>query len=101
MEYSNCIIAIQGNHLHKTKQLFECFKYVDLYDEKQFKQWEEAKTYLTNNFETHEDNGQVIRGLWFENGRTIICDPEMSDTINDEPFELLSEKLNAPVLIFL
>ena len=98
---TNSIIAIKGNHLVKLESVFESFNYIDNNNDKRFDSWEKTATYLFDNYSEFSNKGIAIRGIWFNNGWTIICDPELVDSTDDKAIEILSRKLNTEVLTFL
>ncbi len=101
MGYSKSIIAIAGNHLDKTDELFKAFKYFDLGSDKQFGNWPDAASYLFDNFMKLANEDIAIRGIWSNGQWTVICDPEMIDIMEEDMIEDLSAKLKTPVLTFL
>jgi hypothetical protein len=98
---TNSIIAIKGNHLDKATSVFETFNYVDKENDKQFDSWDKAASYLFDNYFEFANKEISIRGIWFNNGWTVICDPEMVDSIDDKIMEALSQKFNSDVFSFL
>jgi hypothetical protein len=101
MGYSNSIIAIKGNHIDKTDQIFKTFKYFDLEHDKQFGNWPDAASYLFDNFLRLTNEDIAIRGVWANDSWTIICDPEMVDIMEEDMIEDLSVKLKTTVFTFL
>ncbi len=101
MGYSNSIIAIKGNHIDKTDQIFKTFKYFDLGNDKQFGNWPDAASYLFDNFLRLTNEDIAIRGIWTNDTWTIICDPEMVDIMEEDMIEDLSVKLKSAVFTFL
>ncbi|MEM7162836.1 MAG: hypothetical protein AAF487_10410 [Bacteroidota bacterium] len=101
MGLSNSIIAIKGDHLDKTAQIFEIFGYVDRNNDKQYDNWEPTATYLFENYFDLAHQSIAIRGIWTNNGWTIICDPEMVDTIEDDKICQLSSDLDTPIITFM
>lgn len=101
MGLSNSLIAIRGNHLENTTKIFGAFGYVDRYNDKQYDKWELTADYLFKNYFDLSSKSIVVRGVWIHNGWTIICDPEMVDTIEDEKICQLSKDLETPILTFM
>src|SRR5690606_26817219 len=98
---TNSIIVIKGNHLHKVADIFECFKYNDLDQDKTFDNAEKFNEYLFDSYFEFANREIALRGIWFDNGWTIISDPEMVDTVDDESLLRLSNKLNSEVQTFI
>ena len=101
MGLSNSLIAIKGNHLENTTQIFGIFGYVDRHKNKKYDKWESTADYLFTNYFDLSNKNIAIRGIWIDNGWTIICDPEMVDTIEDEKISQLSKDLKTSVLTFM
>lgn len=101
MGYSNSIIAIRGNHIDKTDQIFKTFKYFDLDNDKPFGNWPDAASYLFDNFLRLANDDIAIRGIWSNGTWTIICDPEMVDIMEEDMIEDLSVKFKTTVFTFL
>ena len=101
MSTSINIIALKGNHLDKATSVFETFNYVDNNNDKQFDSWDKAASYLYDNYTDFADKEISIRGIWFDNGWTVICDPEMVDSLNDTIMQTLSKKFNSDLFSFL
>jgi hypothetical protein len=98
---TNSIIAIKGNHLNKATSIFETFNYVDNKNDKQFDSWDKTARYLFDNYFELANKKLSIRGIWFDNGWTIICDPEMVDSLDDKIMETLSQNFKSDVFSFL
>jgi hypothetical protein len=98
---TNSIIVIKGNYLNKVANIFECFKYNDLDQDKTFDNAMKFNEYLFDNYFEFANREIALRGIWFDNGWTIICDPEMVDTVDDEALLKLSKKLQSDVLTFI
>lgn len=98
---TNSFIIIKGNHLGNLSEIFECFKYNDLDQDSVFDNPEEFNEYLFGNYYIFANQEITLRGIWKENGWTIICDHEMVDTVDDEALQRLSEKLNCEVYTFI
>ena len=95
------IIAINGNQIDKTSEIFDAFKYIDLHHDKQFYSLDSCVTYLNENYFDSSKKNIALRGLWTLNGWTIIWDPEMVDMTDETAMETFSQKLNVEVLTFL
>lgn len=95
------IIIIRGNHLDKVSVIFECFKYNDLGQDKTFDNTDKFNEYLFDNYFDFANREIALRGLWVDNNWTIISDPEMVDTVDDETLLRLSNKLNSEVQTFI
>jgi len=100
MSTSINIIALKGNHLDKATSVFETFNYVDNNNDKQFDSWDQAAGYLYDNYFEFANKEISIRGIWFDNGWTVICDPEMVDSLDDKMMETLSKKFNSDLFTF-
>lgn len=98
---TNSIIIIRGNHLDKVSEIFECFKYNDLDQDRAFENVDKFNEYLFDNYFEFANREIALRGLWVDNGWTIISDPEMVDTVDDEALLRLSNKLNSEVQTFI
>jgi hypothetical protein len=95
------IIAIKGNQLDKANEIFNALSYADLRHDRRFTSLDSCMEFLDENYFDYTKKNTAIRGLWVNNGWTIILDPEMVDATNDTAIETLSEKLNTEVLTFL
>lgn len=98
---TNSFIAIKGNFFNKADEIFETFKYVDTNQDKQFDDWQEFNDYLFDNYFELANKETAIRGIWTDNGWTIINDPEMVDTVDDEALIRLSRILDTDIITFL
>ena len=98
---TNSFIAIKGNFFDKANEIFEIFKYVDTNQDKQFNDWQEFNDYLFDNYFELANKETAIRGIWSDNGWTIINDPEMVDTADDEALIRLSRVLDTDIITFL
>ncbi len=98
---TNSAIIIKGNHLDKVSEIFECFKYNDLGQDRAFENADKFNEYLFDNYFEFANREIALRGLWVDNGWTIISDPEMVDTVDDEALLRLSNKLNSEVQTFI
>jgi hypothetical protein len=94
-------IAIKGNFLNNLTKIFETFNYVDFKQDKLFNNWNELNTYLHDNYFEFTENDIALRGIWFNNGWTIISDPEMVDVLEEDKMQRLSAKLDAELITFL
>ncbi|MCB0429948.1 MAG: hypothetical protein H6585_06825 [Flavobacteriales bacterium] len=101
MGLSNSIIALKGNHLNKISQIFETLGYVDNNRNKEYDKWEEAETFLFDNYFDLANQSIAIRGIWVDNNWTSICDPEMVDAMEDDKISQLSGDLDAIILTFM
>lgn len=98
---TNSLIAIKGNHLDNMTSVFETFNYVDNKNDKQFDSWDKAARYLFDNYFELASKELSIRGIWFDNDWTVICDPEMVDSLDDKIMETLSQNFKSDVFSFL
>ena len=98
---TNSIIAIKGNHLDKVAKIFECFKYNDLDQDIAFDTTDKFNEYLLDYYFEFANHEVALRGIWVGNGWTIISDPEMVDTVDEEALLKLSNELNSDVLTFI
>jgi hypothetical protein len=98
---TNSFITIKGNHFDRADDIFSVFKYIDTKQDKQFDDWQTFNDYLFNNYFEFANREIALRGIWFDNGWTIISDPEMVDTVDDEALIKLSKKLQSDVLTFI
>jgi hypothetical protein len=101
MGYSNTFIAIKGTHVERAKEIFGIFNYIDNGNDKIFADWSKASRFLLENYFEYANKDISLRGIWVDNGWTIICDPEMVDITNDDKLEKLSEMLRSEVWTFL
>ncbi len=101
MGYSIGLIAIKGNHSDKIDKLFNAFDYAEGGDTKQYSTWAEAVKFLNDNYFEYANREISLRGLWIDNGWTIIHDPEMVDPLEQKKIEALSKSLNADIWTFL
>ena len=97
MGYSIGLIAIKGNHFDKTDKLFSTFDYADNGESKTYTTWDEAGKFLDNNYFEYANRDIALRGIWVDNGWTIIYDPEMVDLLEDEKIELLSKTIDTDI----
>ncbi|GGH27368.1 hypothetical protein FAZ19_18915 [Sphingobacterium alkalisoli] len=98
---TNSFIAIKGNHFDRAGEIFSVFKYIDLKQDKQFDDWQTFNEYLFDNYFEFANNEVVIRGIWTDNGWTIIHDPEMVDTVEEEALLQLSRILDTDIVTFI
>lgn len=98
---TNSFIAIKGNHLDRADEIFSLFKYIDTKQDKQFDNWQTYNAYLFDNYFNFANNEVSIRGIWTDNGWTIIHDPEIVDTIEEEALLQLSRILNTDIVTFI
>jgi hypothetical protein len=97
MGYSIGLIAIKGNHLDKTDKLFSTFDYIDNGESKTYTTWDEAGKFLDDNYFEYTNRDIALRGIWVDNGWTIIYDPEMVDLLESEKIETISKTINADI----
>jgi len=97
MGYSIGVIAIKGNHLDKADRLFSTFDYIDSGENKTYTTWTEAATFLDDNYFEYANREIALRGIWEDNGWTIIYDPEMVDMLEEEKIEMLSKTNSSDV----
>lgn len=98
---TNSFIAIKGNFFDKADEIFKTFKYIDTNHDKLFDDWQEFNDYLFDNYFELANKETAIRGIWTDNGWTIINDPEMVDTVDDEALIRLSRFLDTDIITFL
>lgn len=98
---THSFIAIKGNNFEKADEIFSVFQYVDTKQDKQWNDWQIFNDYLFENYFEFANNEVAIRGIWTDNGWTIIHDPEMVDTVNEMALLHLSELLNTEVITFI
>ncbi len=98
---TNSFIAIKGNYFGRADEIFSVFKYIDTKQDKQFDDWQTFNDYLFDNYFEFANNEVAIRGIWTDNGWTIIHDPEMVDTVEEEALLQLSRILNTDIVAFI
>lgn len=98
---TNSFIAIRGIHLDRMREIFEIFNYKDTHQDKQFNDWQEFNDFLYDNYFELASNNLALRGIWSDNGWTIIIDPEMVDTTDEEVLLELSKKLDTDIITFI
>jgi len=97
MGFSMGVIAIKGNHLDKADMVFGAFGYADISASKVYNTWAEAALYLSNNYFDYTTRDVALRGIWTDNGWTLICDPEMVDLWQDDNITTLAAKLGTEI----
>lgn len=98
---TNSFIAIRGSHLDQSREIFETFKYQDTHQDKQFDDWQKFNEFLFDNYLQLVNKDIALRGIWSDNGWTIINDPEMVDSTEEEALLELSRKLSTDIVTFL
>ena len=98
---TNSFIAIKGNFLNKMDEIFKTFEYVDTNQDKHFNEWQKFNDYLLDNYFELANKEMAIRGIWTYNGWTIINDPELVDTIEEEALIQLSRVLHSDIATFI
>ncbi len=101
MGFSNSIIAINGEHLDRSEEIFTIFNYIDNKKDQTFYHWDQASEYLFTNYVEFANKEIALRGIWIDNGWTMICDPELVDPTEEEKLISLSRLLNTEVWTFL
>lgn len=97
MGYSIGVIAIRGNHLDKADKLFSTLDYIDNNESKTYSTWAEAREFLDGNYFEYANKDIALRGIWEDNGWTIIYDPEMVDLLESEKLESISKITTADI----
>ncbi len=97
MGYSIGVIAIKGNHLDKADRLFSTFDYIDNGESQNYSTWSEATKFLDDNYFDYASRDIALRGIWVDDGWTIIHDPEMVDLLESEKIEMISKTINADI----
>ena len=97
---TNSFIAIKGNHFDRADDIFSVFKYIDTKQDKQFDDWQTFNDYLFDNYFDFANSEVAIRGIWTDNGWTVIHDPEMVDTVEELALLQLSRVLNTDIITF-
>ena len=97
MGYSIGVIAIRGNNLDKADKLFSTFDYIDNNESKTYSTWAEAREFLDGNYFEYANKDIALRGIWEDNGWTIIYDPEMVDLLESEKLESISKITTADI----
>ena len=98
---TNSFIAIKGDFSEKIDEIFNIFKYEDTKKDKLFNDWQSFNDYLFENYFELANTEIAIRGIWTDNGWTIINDPEMIDTVEEEVLLQLSRILNTDIVTFI
>lgn len=98
---TNSFIAIKGQHLNKTQEIVEAFRYVDTHQDKQFSDWQAFNTYLSEKYMKATNDDTSYKGIWTDNNWTIINDLETVDTLAEEVLLQLSATLNTDIVTFL
>ena len=101
MGFSNSIIAIKGEHLNRSEEIFKIFSYIDNKKDQTFYSWDQASEYLFTNYVEFANKEIALRGIWIDNGWTMICDPELVDPTEEDKLMSLSKLLNTEVWTFL
>ncbi len=101
MGFSNGIIAIKGDHLNRAEEIFRIFNYIDLKKDKSYHSWDQASEYLFENYFDLANKEIALRGIWTDNGWTLICDPELIDPTEDSKLEKLSQLLKTEIWTFI
>ncbi|OOQ57945.1 hypothetical protein [Mucilaginibacter pedocola] len=97
---TNSIIAIKGEHLNRAAEIFEAFGYVGQPNDLNFGKLEELYAYCSSNMDNFSDQEISLRGIWQDNGWTIIFDPETIDFANEEALSKISGLLGSEVFTF-
>lgn len=100
MSYSNCLIAIKGNHIEKASEIFGCFGFIDTQNDHAFKSIISAIQYIDQNFKRQIKQYISLRAIWYDNDWTIIYDPEGIDALEDEAIAKICNSFNTEVLTF-
>ncbi len=98
---TNSFIAIKGNFFDKAGEIFTTFKYVDTKQDIQFDDWHTFNNYLSDNYFELANKEIAIRGIWTDNSWTMLSDPEMVDTVEEESLIQLSRILNTDIITFM
>jgi len=98
---TNSFIAIEGDFLNQVDEVFGAYKYVDTKTDSTFNDWNEFNHFLSENFFDFSNREIALRGIWFCNGWTIICDPETVDAVDEATLAELSESLKTRILAFI
>ncbi|QES88563.1 hypothetical protein [Rhizosphaericola mali] len=98
---TNSFIAINGDHIDRVDEIFSVFKYIDTKKDKHFEDWQTFNDFLFDNYFEFTNNEVAIRGIWVDNGWTIIHDPEIVDSFEEEALLELSRTLNTDIVTFI
>src|ERR1041384_7368530 len=94
-------IAIRGNYTSRAAEIFGAFKYNDTGQDKEFTDWDTFNDFLADNYIEFADKAIAIRGIWANNGWTIINDPELVDATDENALLALTQQLKTDVLSFI
>lgn len=97
---TNSFIALKGDFLNQVDDVFGIYKYADTKTDSTFNDWDEFNNFLSENYFDYSNREIALRGIWFYNGWTIVCDPEMVDTVDEATLLELSQKLNTRIITF-
>jgi hypothetical protein len=64
---------------------------------KNYSTWSKAGKFLDENYFDYANRDIALRGIWVDNGWTIIYDPEMVDLLESEKIEMISETINTDI----
>lgn len=98
---TNSFIAIKGNFFDRASEIFAAFKYIDSKQDKEFDNWQTFNDFLFDNYFELANKELAIRGIWTDNGWTVINDPEMVDTVDEMTLLQLSRTLNTDIITFI
>jgi hypothetical protein len=101
MGFSNSIIAIKGEYLNRSDEIFRIFNYIDNKKDQTFYNWDQASEYLFTNYIEFANKEIALRGIWIDKGWTLVCDPELVDPTEEDKLIVLSKLLNTEVWTFL
>lgn len=93
-------LAIKGNYLDRATEIFECIRFSDNNQDIVFDDYEKCSAVL-GKWRDYYNNGVTIRGIWFDNGWTIVNDPELCDFYeNWEVLNALYDKFRTQIQVF-
>lgn len=93
-------LVIKGNHLERATEIFECIRFSDNNQDIVFDDYEKCSAVLDKWWDYYE-NGVTIRGIWFDNGWTIINDPERCDFYRKwDVLDALYDKFHTQIQVF-
>jgi hypothetical protein len=98
---TKAFIAIRGNFFDRADEIFKTFRYVGSRQDLKFDDWQTFTDYLFDKYLDFADRDIAIRGIWTSDGWTIINDPEMVDTVDEEVLIQLSQKLRTEIVTFI
>lgn len=98
---TNSFIAIKGNLLDKADEIFKVFKYEDTRQDIQFNDWQTFNDYLYHHYYEFANKEIAIKGMWTNNGWTVINDPEMVDTVDEIALLQISKILDTDIATFI